>query len=422
MIRNIAFLLLLSLPFTSAAEPSARAQGERSESRSESRGGGVPAALIKDKKIIAPEGSEVGLPFSPGVLSGDFLYLAGTIGNKPGTLEVPAGIEAQMRQAMANLESVLKAADMDFSRAVSVNVYLSDVRHFSAMNEVYRTYFPKDPPVRATVEADIAIPGALVELSMVAARPGVERKVITPSGMQSPQLPYSWGIQVGSTLFIAGATARNPKTLEPEGKTVQEQTRNILQNVGLVLEAAGMGYQDVAHCRVFLDDARDFQGMNEVYRTFFPQAPPSRATVRADLMNAQFVSEIQCTAVKDPARRVVAPAGATPSSVPLSPAIEAGGRLFVSGMLGRGPNGYSADAKEQTRLTLGNLRAALNAAGLDFNDVVEVMVYLSDIRHYQAMNEVYREMVGSPPPARATVGAQLMAPEALVEIVMLAVK
>src|SRR3990172_13008432 len=106
-------------------EPSARAQGERSESRSESRGGGVPAALIEDKKIIAPEGSDVGLPFSPGVLSGDFLYLAGAIGNKPGTLEVPEGIEAQMRQAMANLDSVLKAAGMDFSRAVSVNVYLS---------------------------------------------------------------------------------------------------------------------------------------------------------------------------------------------------------------------------------------------------------------------------------------------------------
>jgi 2-iminobutanoate/2-iminopropanoate deaminase len=379
-------------------------------------------ALATDKKIVAPEGSDLGLPFSPGVLAGDFLYLAGTIGNKPGTLEVPEGIEAQMRQAIANQESVLKAAGMDLSRVVSVNVYLSDARLFSAMNDVYRTYFPKDPPVRATVEADIAIPGALVELSMIAARPGVERKVIAPTGMQSPQLPYSWGIQVGSTLFIAGATARNPKTLEPGGKTVQEQTRNILQNVGLVLEAAGMSYQDVAHCRVFLDDARHFQGMNEVYRTFFPQAPPSRATVRADLMNPQFLAEIQCTAVKDPARRVVAPAGAGPSTIPLSPAIEAGGRLFVSGMLGRGPSGYSADVKEQTRLTLGNLKAALNAGSLDFKDVVEAMVYLSDIRHYPAMNEVYREVVGSPFPARATVGSELMAPEALVEIVMLATK
>jgi 2-iminobutanoate/2-iminopropanoate deaminase len=183
-----------------------------------------------------------------------------------------------------------------------------------------------------------------------------------------------------------------------------------------------MTYRDVAHCRVYLDDARHFAGMNEVYRTFFPEAPPSRATVRADLMNPQFLSEIQCTAVKDSARKVVAPAGAGPSTVPLSPAIEAGGRLFVSGLLGRGPNGYSADVKEQTRITLENLKAALNAAGLDFKDVVEAMVYLTDIRHYNAMNEVYREMVGTPFPARATVGSQLMAPEALVEIVMLAAK
>jgi 2-iminobutanoate/2-iminopropanoate deaminase len=379
-------------------------------------------AASAEKKIIAPEGTDLGLPFSPGVLSGDFLYLAGAIGNKPGKLEVPEGIEAQMRQLMANQEQVLKAAGMDLSRVVSVTVYLSDTRNFSKMNDVYRTYFPKDPPVRATVEADIAIPGALVEASMIAARPGVERKVIAPPGMQSPQLPYSWGIQVGSTLFISGATARNPKTLEPQGKTVQDQTRNILENVGQILAAAGMGYGDVSHCRVFLDDARDFQGMNEVYRTFFEKAPPSRATVRADLMNPLFSSEIQCTAVKDPARKVVAPAGASPSTVPLSPAIEAGGRLFVSGMLGRGPNGYSADVKEQTRLTLQNLKAALNAGGLDFDDVVETLVYLSDVRYYQAMNEVYREMVGTPFPARATVGAQLMAPEALVEIVMLAVR
>ncbi|MGH9336204.1 MAG: RidA family protein, partial [Vicinamibacteria bacterium] len=105
------------------------------------------------KKIVAPEGMDLGLPFSPGVLSGDFLHLAGAIGNKPGTLEVPEGIAAQMRQAMENLDAVLKAAGMDFSRVVSVNVYLSDVRHFAGMNEVYKTYFPLDPPVRATVEA-----------------------------------------------------------------------------------------------------------------------------------------------------------------------------------------------------------------------------------------------------------------------------
>jgi 2-iminobutanoate/2-iminopropanoate deaminase len=78
--------------------------------------------------------------------------------------------------------------------------------------------------------------------------------------------------------------------------------------------------------------------------------------------------------------------------------------------------------KAQTKLTLENLRRTLEAGGLGFDDVVEALVYVSDIRFYDAMNEVYREMMPSPPPARATVGTELMAADALVEIVMLAAK
>ncbi|HSF15114.1 MAG TPA: RidA family protein [Vicinamibacteria bacterium] len=379
------------------------------------------ASSAAEKKIIAPEGMEVGLPFSPAVLSGDFLYLAGAIGNKPGTLEVPDGIQAQVRQAMDNLGQVLEAAGMDFSRVVSSNVFLSDARHFSAMNDVYKTYFPEAPPIRATVEADIAIPGALVEISMIAARPGVDKKVIKPSLMKSPELPYSWGVQVGSTLFVAGATARDPDTYVPVAGDMKTQTKRVLENIGLVLEAAGMSYGDVVGCKVFLDDARYFQDMNEVYRTFFPADPPSRATVRSRLMNPAFLSEIQCTAVKDAARKVVSPAGRAPSTSPLSSAVAAGGRLFLSGMTGRGPDGYpKGDAKAQTRQALESLKATLEADGLGFEDVVDVLVYLSDIRYYDAMNEVYRDMISLPPPARATVGAQLMSEDALVEIIMTA--
>lgn len=381
---------------------------------------GTAAAFGAQKKVIAPEGMDVGLPFSPAVQSGDFLYLAGAIGNEKGTLDVPEGIEAQVKKAMDNLGEVLKAGGMDFSRVVSANVFLSDARHFSAMNEIYKTYFPTDPPIRATVEADIAIPGALVEISMIAARPGVEKKVIKPSAMKSPELPYSWGIQVGSTLFVAGATARNPDTYQPVGGDMKVQTRRVLDNVGLVLKQAGMTHADVARCNVFMEDARYFGDMNEVYRSYFPNAPPARATVRARLMNPAFLSEIQCTAVKDPERKVVSDGPANPNSV-LSPAIAAGGRLFLSGMVGRGPDGYpKGDVKAQTRLAFDRLRATLAADGLTFDDVLDVLVYVSDIRFYNDMNEVYREVMPSPPPARATVGVQLVSPDALVEIMMLA--
>ena len=59
---------------------------------------------------------------------------------------------------------------------------------------------------------------------------------------------------------------------------------------------------------------------------------------------------------------------------------------------------------------------------MSFDDVVNVMVYVSDIRYFQAMNEVYASMMPKPPPARATVGTQLMSPDALVEIMVQAEK
>ena len=77
-------------------------------------------------------------------------------------------------------------------------------------------------------------------------------------------------------------------------------------------------------------------------------------------------------------------------------------------------------AIQQTRVALERLRATLEAAGMDFGDVENATVYLSDIRYYQAMNEVYRELLPQPPPARATVGLQLMSSEAKVEISMVA--
>ena len=380
---------------------------------------GNPA--VAEHRIVAPEGSDLGLPFSPGVISGDFLYLSGAIGNKPGTLELADGIEAQVHRTMNNLSVVLEAAGMDLSRVVSTNVYLSDARHFPAMNAVYETYFGQAPPTRATVEAEIAIPGALVEIAMVAARPGVERRVVEPVNMKSPKLPYSWGIMAGDTLFVAGATSRDPATYEPVEGDVATQTRRVFGNIGAVLKGGGLDYGNVVSCRVFLEDARHFQEMNAVYREFFPAPPPARATVRARLMNPRFKVEIQCIASKDPSRKAVAAAGLARSSSPFSPAIQVGSRLYLAGMVGRGPDGFApGDVAAQTRQTLLNLEATLKAAGMTFDDVVDATVYLSDIRSYQAMNEVYGSTLPKPPPARATVGSPLMSPSALVEIMMVA--
>jgi 2-iminobutanoate/2-iminopropanoate deaminase len=163
--------------------------------------------------------------------------------------------------------------------------------------------------------------------------------------------------------------------------------------------------------------------MNGAYKSFFHTAPPARATVRARLANPDLKVEVECVAVASAAgeRRVISPS-ATVGTAPFSPGILAGGRLYLSGMVGRGPEGWGSDAAQQTRITLERLRSTLAAAGMGFGDVENATVYLSDVRFYQEMNRVYREVVGADIPARATVGTQLMTPDALVEIRMVASK
>lgn len=353
--------------------------------------------------------------------SGDLVYIAGTDGRQPGAETVTGDITQQVRQTFENLKKKLKLEGIDLSHVVSVNVYLSDVRNYGPMNEVYRSFFTSGPPVRATVQADLPAHGALVQISLVAVRYGVDRKIIKPSELQSPTLPYSWGVLVGDTLFISGATSRDPKTYQPKLLDMAGQTRQVLNNIGSVLKSAGMSYGDVVACKVFLDDARAFQEMNGAYRTFFPDDPPARATVRSRLMNPAFLSEIQCTAVKDSSRRVVIPEGATRSSSPLSPGIQVGNRLYLSGMTGRGLDGYApGNVEEQTRQSLENLQATLRVTGMNLTNVQEVLIYVTDIRDTEKVLNVYREAVGNKSIPLTVVGTPLMSPIALVEIMMTA--
>lgn len=129
------------------------------------------------RKVIRPERfPATGLPYSPGVLAGDTLYLSGQLGRDPATATlVPGGIEAESRQALANLREVLKAAGMDYGDVVSVTAFITDFKDFPAFNAVYRDVFATDPPARATVQVSALNLGARVEIQMIAARPDPAR-------------------------------------------------------------------------------------------------------------------------------------------------------------------------------------------------------------------------------------------------------
>jgi 2-iminobutanoate/2-iminopropanoate deaminase len=127
---------------------------------------------IAGRRVIRPERApNTGLPFSPGIQVGDTLYLAGHLGRDPVTSQlVTGGIEAETRQAIANLGEVLKAAGMGFEHVTSVTVYITNFDEFERFNTVYREFFPKDPPARATVQVAALNAGARVELQMIAVK------------------------------------------------------------------------------------------------------------------------------------------------------------------------------------------------------------------------------------------------------------
>ena len=122
-----------------------------------------------DKKLILPEGTNVDkMVIAPGTQAGGLLFISGSAGAKDGKL---AGddIESQARQSMENLGRVLKAAGSSWNKVVKVTCYLTNAqRDFKGWNVVFKEYFPKDPPARTTVGAAIAMPGALIEVDLIA--------------------------------------------------------------------------------------------------------------------------------------------------------------------------------------------------------------------------------------------------------------
>jgi 2-iminobutanoate/2-iminopropanoate deaminase len=261
---------------------------------------------------------------------------------------------------------------------------------------------------------DLPNPDALIQVSVVATRSA--KQVIAPPDLAAPALPYSWGIKVGNTLFISGATSRSPSNYEPVPGDVPTQTRRVLGNIGLVLKAAGMDYRDLTSCRVYLADPRRFGSMNQAYAELVPaEDPPARATVRAGLMNPAFDVEIQCVAESSPNRKVVIGEGQQRSRSPLSPAISTGNRLYLSGMLHAG-----SDVAAQTRSTLDNLLATLRAADMDFTNVVDTWVYVTDIRQWDAIRQVLDQVLPAARPDPTVIGTPLMGSGFLVEIQMVA--
>jgi len=111
------------------------------------------------------------LPFSKVVEANGFVFLAGQIGDAPGSNgPVSGGIEAETRQTLENIGTLLRAVGLDYSDVVRCTVYIVDIGEFARMSAVYREYFQTDLPARATVQVVWLALGSRIEIEVTAAR------------------------------------------------------------------------------------------------------------------------------------------------------------------------------------------------------------------------------------------------------------
>jgi 2-iminobutanoate/2-iminopropanoate deaminase len=124
----------------------------------------MPREAFSSERIAAPVG-----PFSPGVRVGELLFLSGQVALSPATGRLIDGdVTAQTEQVLDNMRTLLAAVGKSLGDVARVNVYLTDMKDFAAMNVVYARYFDAPYPARTTVAVSALPLGAAVEIDLIA--------------------------------------------------------------------------------------------------------------------------------------------------------------------------------------------------------------------------------------------------------------
>jgi 2-iminobutanoate/2-iminopropanoate deaminase len=124
------------------------------------------------------------------------------------------------------------------------------------------------------------------------------KTVPSNSGIVASNLPFSQVVEANQFVFVAGQVGQIPGTGGPVPGGIGAETATMLDNVGRLLAAVGLGYRDVVKATVYMVDMDEFPAMNEVYRRYFPTDPPTRATVGVAKLVADYRVEIEVIAAR----------------------------------------------------------------------------------------------------------------------------
>jgi len=352
----------------------------------------------------APASAPANRVHSPGVDAGGYLYVSGQ-GPRRADGSLPPTFEAQVRQALENVKSVVQATGLTMEHVVYTQIYLEDISKYQEVNRVFAEVFGKTPPARAVLGvAKLSEPS--VQINAIAVRDLAERRAIYPPGYKSDE-SASPAILTHDQLFLSAMLGSDPVS----GKVPDDPAAQVdfaLDRMKAVLQAAGLGLGNMVFVNPYLTADIPSRVMNQHYASRFEFGnTPARATIEVSSLPGGAHIEYTGVAVRDlQQRRAVRPKNMPPSPT-ASPCVFAGDILYCSAKSGFIPGAhggvYASTTPHQLRQTMRNLLDNLEEAGLKFDDVVATNVYLDDLVDTRAFDEVYVQYFSHLLPARTTV-------------------
>jgi enamine deaminase RidA (YjgF/YER057c/UK114 family) len=259
----------------------------------------IAVANVSQRKAIWP----AGWPHQPrvdppAILAGEILYLSAQGGEDPLTGKLSADFSTETKQALENVSTVLKAAQMSMKNVLWVNPYMSVSGQYDVMGKVYKSYFEfGNTPGRGTIQV-VGLPkGEHMVFSCIAGADLTKRKAVRPRNMP-PSPTASPGILYGDTLYLSAKDGFIPG----QGMVTplfDLQLRQSMRNLLDGLEEVDMDFSNFVFSTVYLRDIKDDQQMNGLYGKFFKPPYPARTTLQQNLEAGEEAAEqISFIAVK----------------------------------------------------------------------------------------------------------------------------
>lgn len=122
------------------------------------------------------------------------------------------------------------------------------------------------------------------------------KKIVSTTKAPEAIGPYSQAVIFENTVYCSGQIALDPNTKKMAGESVEDQTRQVMENIEQVLLEAGSNFSKVLKCSIFLESMNDFAAVNKIYGSYFKDNPPARETVEVSTLPKNAKIEISCVA------------------------------------------------------------------------------------------------------------------------------